>query len=121
MTDLSINKIRDMLAVHNDGVYLLGQRENIGEIVEFLLNDPEYYYTDDMAGDWDYLADMEDLMPGEILELSAARTVGKAYVACIENQHRLFKTKDEARAAIDSQAMNELRSNELDSLKASGV
>jgi hypothetical protein len=41
MTDLTIKKIRDMLAAHNDGVYLLNARENIGEIVGFLLNEPE--------------------------------------------------------------------------------
>ncbi len=41
MTDLSIQKIRDMLAAHNDGVYLLSARENISEIVDFLLNEPE--------------------------------------------------------------------------------
>lgn len=41
MTDLSIKKIRDMLSAHNDGVYLLGARDNIGEIVDFLLNEPE--------------------------------------------------------------------------------
>jgi hypothetical protein len=38
MSDLTIQKIRDMLAAHNDGVYLLSARENIGEIVAFLLN-----------------------------------------------------------------------------------
>lgn len=121
MSDLSIKKIREMLAAHNDGVYLLGVRSNIGEIVDFLLNESEYYYNDEMAGDWDYLADCEDLEPGQILELSAARTVGKAYVACIENHNRLFATKEGAQTAIDAQAMNELRSNELDSIVASGA
>jgi len=121
MTELSIKKIRDMLAAHNDGVYLLGARENIGEIVDFLLNEPEYYYTDEMAGDWDYLADMEDLEPGQILELSAARTVGKAYVVLIDNRPQLFSTKEDARKAVDSQSYNELASNERDSILASGV
>ena len=101
MSDLSIKKIRDMLAAHNDGIYLLSARENIGEIVDFLLNHPEYWYTDDMAGDWDYLADLEDLEPGQILELSAGRTVGKAYVALINNKPELFDTREKAKEKIE--------------------
>ncbi len=37
MSDLSTKKIRNMLAAHNDGVYLLNARDNLGEIVDFLL------------------------------------------------------------------------------------
>ncbi len=98
-----------MLAAHNDGVYLLSARENIGEIVDFLLNEPEYYYTDDMAGDWDYLADLEDIGPGNILELSAARSVGKAYVAYIDDKPCLFATRELAKEAIAKEKDRELR------------
>ncbi len=37
MNDLTIDKIRSMWQAHNDGVYRLEARENLGEIVGFLL------------------------------------------------------------------------------------
>ena len=36
MTDLTLDKIKNMLAAHNDGVYRLEARENLGEIVGWL-------------------------------------------------------------------------------------
>ncbi len=121
MSDLSIKKIRDMLAAHNDGVYLLSARENIGEIVDYLLNTPEYYYTDDMAGDWDYLADLEDIGPGHILELSAARSVGKAYVAYLGEKPCLFATRELAKEAIAKSYADEMRNTEMDELQRGGT
>ena len=63
---------------------------------------PEYFYTDEMAGDYDYLADCEDLEEGKLMKVTGARSVGEYWIACINNRHKLFKTKDEAELAIDN-------------------
>lgn len=38
MSDLTIEKIENMLGAHKDGVYRLEARDNLAEIVEFLLD-----------------------------------------------------------------------------------
>ncbi len=41
MTDLTLDKIKNMLGAHNDGVYRLEARDNLGEIVGWLLAEIE--------------------------------------------------------------------------------
>ncbi len=45
MGDLSIEKIRNMLGSHNDAVYMLNERSNIGEIVDYLLSEHKKLQT----------------------------------------------------------------------------
>ncbi len=39
MTDLTLDKIKNILGAHNDGVYRLQAHENLGEIVGFLMKE----------------------------------------------------------------------------------
>lgn len=41
LQELNIDKIKNMLGAHNDGVYVLGSRKNIGTIVQYLINQIE--------------------------------------------------------------------------------
>lgn len=43
MSNLSLGKIKNMLTAHNDGIYLLSARENIPDIVDFLLSEIAIY------------------------------------------------------------------------------